>query len=121
MKNIIKENCTDKEINNGELNLSLDNLNNINPIILENIKTNDKNKNNDYNGKINFRNKNKIKDLFANNSLNELNYDKANKSISINSLNNKNIFDNSSFVDKIIKHNEKNIFLKKKKSYKKKY
>ena len=120
-KSIIKESCTDKEINNGELNLSIDNLNNINEIILEKIKIKDKNKKKDYNDKINYRNKNKIKDLFANNSLNELNYDKANKSISINSLNNKNIFDNSSFVDKIIKNNEKNIFLKKKKSYKKKY
>ena len=112
-KSIIKESCTDKEINNGELNLSIDNLNNINEIILEKIKIKDKNKKKDYNDKINYRNKNKIKDLFANNSLNELNYDKANKSISINSLNNKNIFDNSSFVDKIIKNNEKNIFLKK--------
>ena len=120
MKSIIKESCNDKEINNGEFNLSIDNLNNINQIILENIKTNGKNKKNDYIDKINYRNKNKIKDLFSNNSLNEFNYDKINKSISINSLNYKNTFDNSSFVDKIIKHNEKNIFLKKRNSYKKK-
>lgn len=119
-KSIIKKSSTNKTINNGGLNLSIDNLNNINEIILENIKMKNKNKKKIYNEKANFRNK-KIKDLFANNSLNENNYDKMNRSINLNSPNNRNIFDNSNFVEKIIKQKEKNLFLNKRKSYKKKY
>lgn len=118
-KSIIKKSSTNKTINNGGLNLSIDNLNNINEIILENIKMKDKNKKKIYNEKANCRNK-KIKDLFANNSLNENNYDKMNRSINLNSPNNRNIFDNSNFVEKIIKQKEKNLFLNKRKSYKKK-
>ena len=119
-KSIIKENCADKEINSGEFNLSIDNLNNINEIFLENIKIKGKDKKKDYNEKTNYRNKNKTKDLFVNNSLNETNYDKMNKSINLNnSLYNKNIFDTSNFVEKI-NYNEKNIFFNKRNSHKKK-
>ena len=119
-KSIIKKTCTDKELNNGELNLSIDNLNNINKKILENIKNKSgKNKIN-FNEKINPKNRNKIKDLFSNNSLKDINIDKINKSINLSSLHNKNIFENSNFGEKILKSNEKNMFLNKRKSYKKK-
>ena len=117
-----RKNCTEKEINNGGLNLSIDNLNNINEIILEKIKKKDNSDQNKktINYKPNNRNKNNTTDLFSNNSLNELNIDKMNKSININSLNNKNIFENSNFIEKVIKHKEKNIILNKRNSYKKK-
>ena len=119
-KSIIKKTCTDKELNNGELNLSIDNLNNINKKILKNIKNKSgKNKIN-FNEKINPKNRNKIKDLFSNNSLKDINIDKINKSINLSSLHNKNIFENSNFGEKILKSNEKNMFLNKRKSYKKK-
>ena len=118
-KIIVKNSSTDKEINSGELNLSIDNLNNVNEIILGNIKINDKNKKSIYNEKTNYRNKNKIKDLFQNNSLNEINYEKMNRTINLNIHNNKNIYDNINFLEKI-KNNEKNLFLNKRKSYKKK-
>ena len=117
-----RKNCTEKEINNGGLNLSIDNLNNINEIILEKIKKKDNSDQNKktINYKANNRNKNNTTDLFPNNSLNELNIDKINKSINMNSLNNKNIFENSNFMEKVIKHKEKNIFLNKRNSFKKK-
>ena len=117
-----RKNCTEKEINNGGLNLSIDNLNNINEIILEKIKKKDNSDQNKktINYKANNRNKNNTTDLFSNNSLNELNIDKINKSININSINNKNIFENSNFMEKVIKHKEKNIFLNKRNSFKKK-